>query len=158
VSPRLSQDRNLDWPHLPINCSPLVEGDRLYFVTNRCETVCLDISPLRRGNGKPQTVWKLDMPKDLVVVPAIHPIAVGFSCSIGASYRDRIYVTTGNGRNWDGEILAPQAPSLLCLDKHSGKVLWKDNSPEKNILVGQWSSPLLIERKDRAQVVAAQGD
>jgi outer membrane protein assembly factor BamB len=159
VSPRLSQDWNLDWPHMPINCSPLVEGDRLYFVTNRCETVCLDISPLRRGNGEPRTVWKLDMHKDLGVVPAIHPMAIGFSCSIGASYRDRIYVTTGNGREWDGENLpAPDAPSLLCLEKNTGKVLWKDNSPGKDILGVQWSSPLLIEGRDRTQVVVAQGD
>jgi outer membrane protein assembly factor BamB len=157
VSPRLSPDRNLDWPYLPINCAPLVEGDRLYFVTNRCETVCLDISPLQRDE-EPRTVWKLDMHKDLGVIPATHPMALGFSCSIGASYRDRIYVTTGNGRNWEGELLAPHAPSVVCLDKNSGKMLWKDNSPGKNIVGGQWSSPLLIEEKDRAQVVVAQGD
>src|SRR5262249_30838261 len=144
VSPRLPQGRDVDWPMTPINCAPLVEGDRLYFVTNRAEAVCLDVGPLRRGTGEPRTTWKLDMMKDLGVYPAGHPMTIGFSCSIAASYRNRIYVTTGNGRNWEGETLpAPEAPSLLCLDKNTGKVLWQDNSPGKNILRGQWSSPLL---------------
>jgi outer membrane protein assembly factor BamB len=137
VSSRLPHGRSVDWPHTPINCSPLVEGDRLYFVTNRGEIVCLDIGPLRRGDGEPRTVWKLDMIKELGVYPATHVMAIGLTCSIGSSYRDRIYVTTGNGRDWEGDILpAPHAPSLLCLDKHSGKVLWQDNSPGKNILHG----------------------
>ena len=42
--------------------------------------------------------------------------------------------------------------------KDNGQVVWQDNSPGKNILDGQWSSPLVIETSGRAQVVVPQGD
>ena len=39
--------------------------------------------------------------------------------------KNRIYVTTGNGVAEDlMTVPAPNAPSLLCLDRDSGKVLW----------------------------------
>ena len=34
-----------------------------------------------------------------------------------------------------------RAPSFVALDKTTGKVVWKDNSPGKNILDGQWANP-----------------
>src|SRR5215468_976303 len=158
VSPRLD-NQHQDYPRSGINCSPLAEGDRLYFTTNRCEVVCLDVGPLRTGKGPPRSVWKLDMRQQLGVSPVGAAMSIGFTCSIGPSYRGHLYVTTGNGV--DEELLrvpAPKAPSLLCLDRDTGKVLWSDNSPGKNILHAQWSSPLVIEVKGRGQVVAAQGD
>jgi outer membrane protein assembly factor BamB/precorrin-6B methylase 2 len=158
VSPRLD-DSYQDFPQASINCSPLVEGDRLWFTTNRGEVVCLDVGPLREGKGEPRPVWKLDMRKDLGVCPVGAGMNIGFTCSIGASYKGRICVTTGNGVAEDFQtVAAPQAPSLLCLDKDTGKVLWTDSSPGKNILHSQWSSPLLVELHERAQVIAAQGD
>src|SRR5215468_1651193 len=95
VSPRLD-NQHQDSPHSGINCSPLAEGDRLYFTTNRAEVVCLDVGPLQRGKGEPREVWKLDMRKDLGVSPRGAAMNVGYSCSIGASYKGRIYVATGN--------------------------------------------------------------
>ncbi len=43
------------------------------------------------------------------------------------------------------KIPAPDAPSVICLEKATGKLLWKDNSPGKNILHCQISSPLVVE-------------
>ena len=81
------------------------------------------------------------------------------ACSVGASYKDWVYVTTGNGIDYaSGKVAAPDAPSLVCFHKDSGKVVWRDNSPGKHILEGQWSNPLVCEVKGRAQVVVAQGD
>jgi hypothetical protein len=60
VSPRLA-NTNLDASNSGLNCAPLVEGDHLWFVTNRCEVVCLDIGPLRAGKGVPRQLWKRDM-------------------------------------------------------------------------------------------------
>ncbi len=157
VSERLAP-MELDWPFSGIHCAPLVEGDRLWFTTNRCEVVCLDIGPLRLGKGDPRPVWKLDMRKQFGVHPVSSEMNWGLTCSIGATYKGRIYVITGNGVDENGTLPAPQAPSLLCLDKDNGKVLWKDRSPGKEILHGQWASPLVIEVKGRGQVITPQGD
>jgi outer membrane protein assembly factor BamB/precorrin-6B methylase 2 len=158
VSPRLD-NRSQDWPHAPICCAPLAEGDRLWFTTNRGEVVCLDVGPLRAGQGEPRRVWTLDMRRQLGVWPAAAAMSIGSTCSVGASYQGRIYVSTGNSADRErGTVHAPEAPSLLCLDKETGKVLWSDASPGKNILHSQWASPLVIEAGGRAQVLAAQGD
>src|SRR4029077_1337423 len=71
-----------------------------------------------------------------------------------------LYVVTGNGIVLqDGQVTnASAAPSLICLKKESGEIVWTDNSPGANILTGQWSSPLVIDQGGRAQVVVAQGD
>lgn len=160
VSPRLDdKGQEEDWPLSGINCSPLAEGDRLSFTTNRAEVVCLDITPLRQGTGEPKLLWKLDLRKELGVRPVAPAMNIGWSCSLGASYKGRIYVTTGNGAGLHGgNVASPRAPSLLCLDRDSGKVLWSDSSPGDKILHSQWSSPLVVEVAGRCQVIAAQGD
>src|SRR5262249_29905157 len=123
------------------------------------EVVCLDIGPLRMGTGQPRLRWKLDMRKELRVSPVGAAMTIGSTCSIGASYQGRLYVSTGNGVNPDsGELPAPDAPSLLCLNRDTGKVLWSDRSPGKNIMYSQESSPLVAEIRGRPQVIAAQGD
>jgi len=158
VSPRLDNEFE-DYPQSSLNCSPLAEGDRLYFTTNRGEVVCLDVGPLRQGKGDPRLLWKLDMRKELGVISVGLPMSIGFLCSLGASYKGRLYVITGNGVGEDRKnVPAPKAPSLLCLDRDTGKVLWSDNSPGKDILYSQWSSPLVVEVRGRVQVIAAQGD
>src|SRR5262249_25549064 len=50
------------------------------------------------------------------------------------------------------------APSLVCFDKKTGKALWQDNSPGKDIMHMQLSSPLVIDVKGRTQVIVGQGD
>ncbi len=159
VSPRLA-DEHRDFPNLGIRGVPLDVGDRLFFISNRWEVVCLDIGPLKRGKGKPSLRWKLDLIGALGVAPFGGIPGCRDRCTPSlASYKDRLYAITGNGVNEEGSsVPAPQAPSLICLDQNSGKVLWQDNSPGKNILEGQWSTPLVIEVKGRGQVVAAQGD
>ena len=138
--------------------SPLIEGDRAWFTTIRCETVCLDIGPLQRGDGQPKELWKVDMVKGLGVFPSDAPMGYGRTCSITASYKDRIYVCTGNGVDEEGKTPQPKAPSLVCFHKNTGKVLWTDSSPGKKILDGQWSSPLIMEIHGRGQVIVPQGD
>jgi outer membrane protein assembly factor BamB/protein-L-isoaspartate O-methyltransferase len=159
VSPRLPGGRKLDFPILgTLSCSPLIDGDRMWFTTNRCEIVCLDIAPLKRGEPQPRPVWTVDMRERFGVVPRPESMALSHLCSI-ASYQDLIFVITGNGTDetWSS-VVAPLAPSVICFKKASGEAVWQDNSPGANILTGQWSSPLAIETGDRAQVVAAQGD
>jgi outer membrane protein assembly factor BamB len=53
---------------------------------------------------------------------------------------------------------APNAPSFICVNKKSGKLLWADGSPAGNILHGQWSSPAYAVIDGVPQVVFAGGD
>ena len=138
--------------------SPLIEGDRLWFVTTSFEVVCLDIGPLHRGDGLPTEVWKVDMLDELAVSPRWAAIGGGNLCSIGAPYGDLIYVSTGNGTDFRSDVPAALAPALVCLNKHTGEVVWEDNSPGSNILFAEWGNPTVIEVGGRAQVIAPQGD
>ena len=55
-SEKLPTGRVHDWPLQGICCSPLVEGDRLWFVTSRGEVRCLDVEGFYDGedDGRPE--------------------------------------------------------------------------------------------------------
>jgi len=147
-----------DWPYAALGSAPLVEADRLWYVNNRHEVVCFDIAPLRKGTGEPREVWKLDMREDLGVFPHLPGMQGGFAASV-AGYKDKLYVVTHNGVDETHiHIPSPNAPSLVCLEKATGNVIWKDNSPGKNILQCQISSPLVVEISGKPQVIVGQGD
>ena len=50
-SEKLPTGRVHDWPLQGICCAPLVEGDRLWFVTSRGEVKCLDTAGFRDGEN-----------------------------------------------------------------------------------------------------------
>jgi PQQ-like domain len=80
------------------------------------------------------------------------------SCSV-TSYGDLLFVNTSNGLDESHiNLPAPNAPSFICMDKNTGKVLWTDASPGVNILHGQWSSPTVAVFNGVAQVLFAGGD
>ncbi|HJZ57289.1 MAG TPA: PQQ-binding-like beta-propeller repeat protein, partial [Gemmataceae bacterium] len=157
-TPRLTTTVVEDCPYAALGSAPLVEGDWLWYVNNRCEVVCLDIAPLRAGMGDPRELWKLDMRKEFGVFQHLPIMQAGLAASVAAD-RDRLFVVTHNGVDESHvNIPAPNAPSLVCLEKATGKVLWKDGSPGKNILQCQTSSPLVCEVGGRQQVIVGQGD
>src|SRR5262249_7130723 len=122
------------------------------------ETVCLDIGPLYRGTGEPQILWKMDMMNELGVYPRGADMGIVHYCSV-AGYRKYVYVLTNNGVDQsEGTVPKPDAPSLLCLEKDTGRVVWQDNSPGKNLLFAQFASALVIEVGGHGMVVAPQGD
>ena len=160
-TPRLT-GKDVNWvagyPNVPVGSAPLVEGDRLWYVNNRHEVVCFDISPLKKGTGNPTEVWKLDMRTKLGAFPHLPLMQFGFAASV-AGHGDKLYVVTHNGIGEDHvKVPAPDAASLVCVEKASGKVLWKDNSPGKDILQYQISSPLVVEIGGAVQVIVGQGD
>jgi outer membrane protein assembly factor BamB len=147
-----------DWPGSALGSVPLIEGDRLWYTNNRHEVVCFDISPLKKGAGDPKEAWKIRLAEDLGVFPYLPIMQSGFAASV-AGYKDWLYVVTHNGVDEDHiTIPKPDAPSLICVEKKTGKLVWKDNSPGKNILQCQISSPLVAEIAGRAQVIVGQGD
>jgi len=55
-------------------------------------------------------------------------------------------------------IPSPRAPSIIALNKETGKLVWEDNSVEDRILHGQWSTPSVGTIGGVVQLVSAQGD
>ena len=139
--------------------SAFADQDRLWFASPLAEILCLDTAPLHRGEGTPQTIWRIDMVSQLGIFPAVDIMGGRGVCSLGASWGDLIFVITGNGVDWTRQnVPAPNAPALVCVNKTTGKVLWEDHSPGTNILFGEFASPLVMEAGGVAQVIAPQGD
>ena len=164
---KLPAGRVNDWPFQGVASSPLVEGDRLYYVSNRAELVCLDTEGFRdngendgpykeeklTGKENADIVWKLDMMEELGVHP--HNLANSSPTVNG----DMIFLMTANGHDESHvHIPSPKAPALIAVDKKTGKVIWEDNHVGEKILHGQWSSPSVGTIGGVLQVVSAQGD
>jgi len=125
---------------------PLVDNDRLYYVTAECQLRCLET---RTG----EKAWELDMVGRLGVFP--HEASNSDVLAIG----DLLIVATSNGQN-EGHtrVPSPRAPSLIAVDKHSGDVVWRAIGPGANVLHGQWSSPSVANVGGRPQVLFGGGD
>ena len=109
------------------------------------------ISPADKDEA--DRIWVVDMMKDLRV--SQHNMC---SCSITA-LGDLLFINTSNGVD-ETHIVIPQptAPSFICMNKNTGKVLWTDKSPGENILHGQWSSPAVAVLGGVPQVIFGGGD
>jgi outer membrane protein assembly factor BamB len=148
---KLPAGRALDWPYQGVCSSPLVEGDRLYYVSNRCELVCLDTHGDPNGNA--QVIWKFDMIEEVGSSPH------NMSNSSPVSYGDLIFVGTANGQDESHvHIPSPRAPSMIAVNKKTGKLVWEVNNVGERILHGQWSSPSVGKVGDVVQVVMGEGD
>jgi outer membrane protein assembly factor BamB len=145
VRNKLEAGRVNDWPEEGITSAPAIEGDHIWFVTNRCEVLCATMAS--------KIVWTLDMMKDLGVFP--HNLATCSPLLVG----DTLFVITSNGVD-EGHINipAPDAPSFIAVDKKTGKVLWSSKLPGRNIMHGQWSNPVYTEANGQAQVIFPGGD
>lgn len=156
-SAKLPTGRVNDWPGEGECSTVYTEKGRLWYCTNRCEVVCLDLSPGAMEdvkNGKPpKEVWSFDMLNKLGVFPH------NMTASAIAAYDDYIYAITANGvDDTHKHVVAPAAPSIVCFNKNTGKVVWTDNHPGPNVLHGQWSSVSIVEVKGRPLVIAPLGD
>ncbi len=158
-------DGNIDHPEQGICSTPVVEGDRLWIISNRGEVVCLDTQGFLDGENdgpvddEPSTaadeadvVWRFDMMRQLGTrqryMCASSPTVVG----------DLVLAFTSNGVPVEGKGLAPKAPSFIALGKATGELIWADDSPGQNVLDGQWSSPAAGELGGVGQLLFAGGD
>ncbi len=186
VHDKLPAGRVNDWPEEGICSSPIVEGDRLYYVNNRAEVICADVNGMANGNQGVQdetykgekdadVIWRLDMIGKLGVFP--HNLAVCSPLIVG----DTLFIVTANGVD-EGHINipAPAAPSFLALSKKDGSVLWQNNAPSealvaaqkggakvkirdlvdqgKLLMHGQWSNPVYAEPNGKPTIVFPGGD
>src|SRR6185369_7457996 len=165
IAPRV--ERGLREFLLPSTTSaPYVEGKRLYYVTAECQLRCLDTQGFRDGenngpyrdeifqdNAAADIIWELDMCDRLGVFP--HEATNSEVLPLG----DLLMVSTSNGQN-EGHTLvpSPRAPSLIAVDKRSGKVVWRAVGAGGQVLHGQWSSPVAANVNGRTQVLFGGGD
>jgi outer membrane protein assembly factor BamB len=163
---KLESGQANDWPEQGVASSPLVEGSRLYYVSNRGVVWCLDINGFRDGKNDglvtdekltgphdADVIWSFDMIKEVGSFPH------NMSNSSPVVWGDLVFVSTSNGQDESREhVPSPKAPSIIALDKNTGKLVWQDNSVEDRILSGQWSTPAVGRIGGVDQVVSGQGD
>ncbi|WP_413431204.1 PQQ-binding-like beta-propeller repeat protein [Crateriforma spongiae] len=175
--PKLTDKKYLDW-HLGGICSaPTVVGDHVYVVSNRAEVLCLDINGLADGNDGPfvdeaafaagdsETVvtlanhdadilWRYSMPEQLDVHhhDAAHSIIL--------AHGDHLYLNTANGVDpKHSHIPQPDAPSLVVLDRHTGRLLATDGLGIGNeIFHCNWSSPVVANVDGHERILFCGGN
>ena len=103
-------------------------------------------------------LWRYDMPRELDVAP--HDVA---SSSV-LIHGDVLYVATSNGISRSREDNAknavnPEAPALIALDKHTGKLLAHDDTDiSKTLFHAQWGSPSLAKVGEQELVLLGGAD
>jgi len=188
VAPKRDDDKFFDWPEEGIASPATVEGDRVYIVTNRHQVLCLDAAGMTNGNDGPfkdeaaqmtphaapppqflpiladakgepgpkdaDILWMFDMPADAGIWP--HDGAHSAILIHG----DYLYVNTGTGvDNSHAVIRTPDAPSLIVLEKKTGRYIARDREGiAPNIFHATWSSPALGKVDGRELIFFCGGD
>ena len=173
----LPKDTHFSHQHLGVCSSTTVEGNRAYVVSSAGDVLCLDVNGQADGNdgpftdearymvgpGKPPVeltpkdgdiIWRFDPIDELDVRP--HDAA---SCSI-LMHGDLIYAGTSNGVDEPHtSVLSPEAPSLIVLDKRTGRLAATDNEKiGRRMYHAQWSSPSLAEVDGKTLIFFGGGD
>lgn len=175
--PRIEGDRHNDWPMVGI-CSPsTVQGNRVYILTNRSEILCLDLNGQTDGNDgtfqgenwyvapngefsyaitstDADILWSYDMRQQLGMCPHDSPHA---SILLDGNF---LYLNTCNGVDYRHlESACLKAPSLIVLDKKTGKLMAQDNENfAERIFHSSWSSPSMGTVNGQKLVFFAGGD
>jgi len=147
----------LDNPDCGVVSTPCVDGDKVYYVSNRCELVCAEAAGDPASPGKGKIVWSLDMMKDLKVWPG----GLEGSVSSGSPLviDDLVYTVTSNGVNQNTEkVQNPDAPSFIAVEKKTGHVVWSSHLPGPNLMDGQWGNPAAAEVNGVKEVIFPGGD
>lgn len=142
---RLPPGAHYGQQHFGTCSSPAVAGDRVYVLTSACEVLCLDVHGMADGNNGPFTaegqymvgpdkppvplektdgdiIWVRDLVDELGVCP--HDVA---SCSLLVD-GPFVYTVTSNGVDKPHDKCPrPDAPSLICLDAGTGRLLATDD-------------------------------
>lgn len=154
---------------LGVCSTPAVEGDRLYFVDQNCVVNCLDVNGQAAAAGanvgEAKEIWAFDMYADPAVGSRPSDACNGSPLIDGPL----LYVTTSNGvdriitvpiaEDAARRCFAPNAPTLIVLDKRTGRLLAKDAAPTAALMLhGQWSSPSMGTVGGRKLVFLGGGD
>jgi len=154
---KLSSGRANDWPFQGIASSPLVLNGVAYYMSNRAELMAVDIQGFhddgendgpfkdekRTGTHDVDILWVFDTMEEVGNFP--HNLAN----SSPVAHEGLIYISTGNGQDESHvNVPSPKAPSIIAVDKTTGKLVWEHNPVGERILHGQWSSPAVAKVGD----------
>jgi outer membrane protein assembly factor BamB len=159
-------------------CSgPVVEGDRVFVIGNRGEVLCLDREGQANGNDGPvvdelaymgitnapdaglkatdgDIIWRYNLITGLGVV--LHDVC-GSTLLVDG---DLIYACTSNGID-DRHNLVPRplAPSLIALDKKTGRLVARDDENiGQRMMHCNWSSPSAGRVNGKTLIFFGAGD
>ncbi|MDB6150914.1 MAG: secondary metabolism, biosynthesis of secondary products derived from primary amino acid [Chthoniobacter sp.] len=151
--PKRAEDPYFDWPKTGMSSPVTVEGDRAYVVNNRGEVVCLDTRGAGEGIAS-KVHWTFDLSSGAGIWS--HDGAHSSILIRG----EHLYLNTGTGvDNSHRVIRTPDAPSLVVLDKASGRLLAREKEGiAPKIFHCTWSSPALGEVDGRPAIFFAAGD
>jgi outer membrane protein assembly factor BamB len=159
-------------------CSrPAIEGDRLYIVGPRGDVLCIDRQGQANGNAGPflneveyigvprgtdyrltkndgDIIWQFNMLTDIDAFP--HDVCGTSPLLLG----DYLYICTGNGQDDVHKYIAnPEAPSLIVLDKRTGKLVATEGQLfGTRLFHGNWSSPIATTVAGKTLVLFGGGD
>ena len=164
--PKLPAGRVNDWPQQGVCSTPYVEGDRLYYVSNRAG------SRMPRHRGLPRRRERRPhRRRDCHRTHQRGPhLEIRHDRRVGrlppqprhqlAHRRGRPALRPNQQRRGRGphHIPAPFAPSFIALDLQTGDLLWDSDLPGDQILHGQWANPAYGEAGGRKQVIFPGGD
>ena len=177
VVPKRVEDIYFDWPNSGICSPPTVEGDRVYVVDNRGEVLCLDALGLSNGNQGPFTneavrmapkgtapispgpldadiLWRFDLTSGAGIWS--HDAAHS-SIVVGGNY---LFLNSGTGvDNTHRNIRTPDAPSLVVIDKRTGRLVARDGEAiAPNIFHATWSAPSMGRVNGQPRLFLAAGN
>ncbi|MCY3019604.1 MAG: PQQ-binding-like beta-propeller repeat protein, partial [Planctomycetota bacterium] len=159
-------------------CSgPVVDGDRVFVVGGRGEILCLDRDGQANGNDGPfkeeleymgvagapdarleptdaDIIWKYDLIPALDVVP--HDVCGSTILLCG----ELLYACTSNGiDDRHDKIPRPLAPTLIVLDKKTGRLVARDDERiGQRLLHCNWSSPVAGRVNGKTLIFFGGGD
>jgi outer membrane protein assembly factor BamB len=177
VVPKYSSDPYQDWPRSGI-CSPAtIDEDRVYILSNRGEAMSLDLAGLANGNKGPFTEEnRLLAPRGTEPLPMastdadlrwhfnVHGEVGSYPHDAAHSailvHGNHLYLNTGNGvDNTHRHIRSPDAPSLIVLDKRTGRWLARDGEEiGPRIFHSTWASPAMGIVDGRPLIIFGGGD
>jgi len=184
VVPKRETDPYLDWPNTGLSSPATVEGDRVCIVSSRGEVMCLDARGMSNGNDGPYLDEGAHMtPRNTNAnEQASSPLTPGpldadilwlFDLTKGAGIwshdaahssilirGNHLYLNSGTGvDNTHRRIRTPDAPSLVVLDKATGRLLARDAEHiATNIFHCTWSAPSMGTVNGRDLIFFAAGN
>lgn len=177
VVPKRTEDRYFDWPNSGISSPATVEGDRVYVVSNRGVVLCLDVHGMANGNDGPvqdegrlmrpaeepagttgaldaDIIWSLDLTREAGIWS--HDAAHS-SILIDGPF---LWVNTGTGvDNTHKLIRTPDAPSLIVLEKATGRIAARDQEKiAPDVFHCTWSAPSMATAGGEKQIFFGGGN